>query len=34
MFSVAFFGSYILLWIVGGIMKCTKKSPEKTEKSE
>lgn len=31
---VAFFGSYACLWIIGGIMKCSKKSPEKAEKAE
>ena len=31
---VAFFGSYVLLWIIGGIMKLFKKTPEKEEKEE
>ena len=40
MLVCAFFGSYILLWIVGGIMRLTKKNPKgdekpaKTEKAE
>ena len=31
---VAFFGSYVLLWIIGGIMRLFKKTPEKEEKAE
>ena len=33
-FDVAFFGSYIILWIIGGIMKLSKKKQPKEEKTE
>ncbi|KAK8814865.1 hypothetical protein AV274_3443 [Blastocystis sp. ATCC 50177/Nand II] len=34
MLVCSFFGSYVLLWIIGGIMKLFKKTPEKEEKEE